>query len=66
MRWHYAVGVTAKGAAVVCSWKDDPAGQGYRFSVYPSLEQAAADDRVSYAAGKALEALGVPVEELDI
>jgi hypothetical protein len=34
--------------------------------VFPSLETAAADKDINYAARKAIEAIGVPVEELDI
>ncbi len=63
----YAVAVTAKGAAVVYRWSEDREHRwGQKFLVYSSLEAAAADDDVNYAARKAIEAIGVPVEELDI
>jgi hypothetical protein len=38
----------------------------WRLEVCPSLESAAADMRVNYAATTAIAELGVPVEELDI
>jgi hypothetical protein len=64
---HFAVAVTAKGAVVVYSWHAEREGNwAYRFNVYYSLENAAADERVNYAARKTIQELGVRVEELDI
>ena len=65
--YSYAVAVTAKGAAVVYRWESDAEGtRGYRLLTFPSLEQAASNKGVNYAVRKAIEAIGVPVEEMDI
>ena len=65
--YYDAIALTAKGAAVLYSWSADRGGQSFRtFTVYPSLEAAAADTRSNYAVLKAIEERGVPVEELDI
>jgi len=34
--------------------------------VFPSLEQAAANDHCNWAARQAIDSIGVPIEELDI
>lgn len=63
----YTVALTPKGSAVFHCWTDD--GEhflGKHFLTFPSLHDAAADDRVKWAAIKAIEQIGVPVEELDI
>jgi len=66
-KYCYAVAVTAKNACVVYRWEEDQQGRGgYRFLTFPSLEAAAANDDVNYAAREAIEKMGVPVEELDI
>ncbi|HME59185.1 MAG TPA: hypothetical protein VKF63_12660 [Terracidiphilus sp.] len=65
-RWSYSVAITAKGAAVVYWVEEEADTRGQYFRIYPSLEFAAADPRVNWAARIAIEALGVPVEELDI
>ena len=63
----YAVAMTAKGAFVIIRWTADPEGEcPKRFRVYESLELAAHDDEVSWAALKTNDELGVQVEELDI
>jgi hypothetical protein len=63
----YAVAITAKNAAVIYHWTED--GEhffGKHFRVFPSLKDAAADKHVRWAAIKAIETIGVPVDELDI
>lgn len=67
-RHYYAVALTAKGAAVFYTWDDGPGGDSNRrFEVFSSLHAAAATQiRLNWAALKAMEKLGVPVEELDI
>jgi hypothetical protein len=65
--YYSAVALTAKGAAVFYTWEEDHEGRGcYGFTVFPSLEDAAGEQRVKWAAIQAMEVLGVPVEELDI
>jgi hypothetical protein len=64
--WSYSVAITAKGSAVVYWTEEDREGRAQFFSVYPSLESAAAESNVNWAARRAIEILGVPVEELDI
>jgi hypothetical protein len=66
IRWSYSVAVTAKGAAVFYWVEEDEEGRAQHFRVFSSLEVAAADSDVNWAARKAIEVLGVPVEELDI
>ena len=73
----YAVAYTAKGSVVVYWWRIelgfDP-GTGdtyerdfqYRFRVFSSFDEAAADEQVGSAARDAIRKRGVPVEELDI
>jgi hypothetical protein len=64
---YYAVALTAKGAVVVRRWSTNSESRwDDKFLVFPSLETAAADKDINYAARKAIEAIGVPVEELDI
>ena len=64
---HYAVAVTPKNAAVFYYWtEDDEHFYGRHFKVFPSLMDAAADRELRWAAIKAIETVGVPVEELDI
>jgi|ERR1039457_6587576 hypothetical protein len=65
-QWSYSVAITAKGAVVVYWVEEDSETIAQRFKVYPSLEVAAADSEVNWAARKAIEEMGVPVEELDI
>ena len=63
----YAVAVTAKNAVVMYYWTED--GEhfyGRHFKVFPSFTEAAADNDVKWAAIKAVQKIGVPVEELDI
>ena len=63
----YAVALTPKNAAVLYYWTED--GDhffGKRLRVFPSLHDAAADPSVQWAALKAIEQIGVTVEELDI
>jgi hypothetical protein len=65
----YAVASTARGNFVFFSWHEyyeERGEHGHTFEVYPSLEAAAAVQRVNGAATKAIEAIGIPVEELDI
>jgi hypothetical protein len=63
----YIVAVTAKGSVVICSWTEGPDSITWkRFKSFSSFEAAAADTLVNYAARKALEMVGVPIEELDI
>ncbi|WP_321472157.1 hypothetical protein [uncultured Paludibaculum sp.] len=63
----YAVAITAKGAAVVYSWKEDEESTwGNSLRVFNSLEHAAADVEVNFAARQAIKELGVRIEELDI
>ena len=63
----YAVAVTAKGAAVICSWFDGFTGTASRnFHVFDSLQEAAAVRGMDYAAVRASAKAGVPIEELDI
>jgi len=66
--YNYAVATTARGNAAFFSWLEDQNGESwsFKFVVYPSLERAAADERLNFAARKAIEKIGVPVEELDI
>jgi hypothetical protein len=67
MAYFYAVAITPKNAAVVYHWRDD--GEhffGKKLDIYPSLHDAAADSDVKWVAIKAIEQIGVPVEELDI
>jgi hypothetical protein len=62
-----AVAVTAKGSAVFYTWAEGgEAKVDVKFTVYSSLEEAAASWFVHHAALRAIEKLGVPVEELDI
>lgn len=64
---YYAVAMTAKGAFVIIHWTADREGESFkRFRVYQSLEVAAHDAEVCWAAIKANDELGVAVEELDI
>lgn len=68
-RTSFLVAETAKGNVVIHSYKEDQdARWEYKFDVYPSLADAvyAQDGKVNYAARKALEKRGIPVEELDI
>jgi hypothetical protein len=66
-RYNYAVAVTAKGGAAILRWEDYPEGIGqYRFLVFPSLAAAAANSDINWPVRKAIEEIGVPVEELDI
>jgi hypothetical protein len=63
----FAVARTAKGAFVIYSWYEDMDGESPReFTVFQSLAEAAATSSHNYAAVKAIEILGVPIEELDI
>ncbi len=65
----YAVGVTAKGSAVVYCWQQWELSQKKfyeRFYIYPDLEVAASDNEVNAAVREAIVRRGVPVEELDI
>lgn len=63
----YAVAVTAKGNAVFFTGSREEYGYDFdRFTVCGSLEQAAASRRLNYAARKAIDSIGVPIEELDI
>jgi hypothetical protein len=64
----YCVAITPKGSAVVFSWSEHTqfGGSSHRFVVYPSLADAAADPHANYAARRAIAAIGVPVEVLDI
>jgi len=63
----YSVAMTAKGNAVFLRWKSDHEGRwGDIFCHYASLAEAAADPEVNYAARRASDEIGVPVEELDI
>ena len=65
--YNFAVAQTAKGSFVIYSWTEDEGDpHDYILSVHPSLEAAASDQRTNFAARKAIEAIGVPVEELDI
>ena len=66
MRWSYSVAITAKGAAVVYWMQEEEDHRAQHFKVFPSLEVAVADSGVNWAVRKAIEVLGVPVEELDI
>ena len=66
MRWSYSVAITAKGAAVIYWMQEEEDSRAQHFKVFPSLEVAVADSDVNWAARKAIEVLGVPVEELDI
>jgi len=62
-----AVALTPKGAAVFYSWTADREGMwGFRFDVFPSLEEAARHNRLDWAARQTIRKIGVPVEELDI
>jgi hypothetical protein len=71
-----AVAITAKGSVVVYTWQhredyDPDAGEfestfGYKFLVFPSLQEAALHRDVNYAIRAAVKKRGVPVEELDI
>jgi predicted TIM-barrel fold metal-dependent hydrolase len=61
-----AVAISAKGAAVFYWWEEDEHGRAYQFKIFPSLESAAADSDVNWAACRVIRELGVPVEELDI
>ncbi len=63
----YAVAITAKNAAVIYYWTEDAEHFfGKHFRVFPSLKDAAANLDVKWAAIKAIETIGVPVDELDI
>jgi hypothetical protein len=65
----HSVAITAKGNIVVYSWKideTDDSHYGFRFHVYKTFEEAAHNDDDSWAAREAFEAVGVPVQELDI
>ena len=66
---YYAVAITAKGNAVFLTWTyherfDHQTAR--KFHVYPSLVQAAANPNLNLAARGAIDAIGVPIEELDI
>jgi len=63
----YSVAITPKNAAVFYYWTDD--GEhfyGKHLLICSSLHNAAADERVKWAALKSIEQIGVPIEELDI
>jgi hypothetical protein len=67
----YCVAVAAKGSVVVYMWETRESGgelytQKKRFLVFPSFEEAARNNEVNYAIRRAVQARGVPVEELDI
>jgi len=62
-----AVAVTPRGSAVLHRWTSGSEGCcNYKFFVFESLEQAARDEWVGWAARAAIREIGVPVEELDI
>ena len=65
-QWSYSVAITARGSAVIYWVEEDAHSRAQHFRVYSSLELAAADSDVNWAARKAIETLGVPVEELNI
>ena len=65
-RWSYSVAITAKGAAVFFWVEEDRDTLAEHFKVFPSLESAAADHQLDWTARKAIQMLGVPVDELDI
>lgn len=63
----YCVATTPKDAAVFYYWSED--GEhfyGKHFAVFSSLRAAAADSNLRWVTAKAIEQIGVPVEELDI
>jgi len=64
--WACSVAIMPRGAAVFHQIEVDPGGQRETFRVFPSLEAAAADVDVNWAALRAIREIGVPVEELDI
>jgi hypothetical protein len=61
------VAITPKGSAVFYYWTDDGVQfLGKHLIVFSSLHAAAGDGRVRWAALKAIEVIGVPIDELDI
>ena len=65
----FAVAVTARNNIVIYHWRIDAesgADYAHRLSVYSTFEEAAADQSVNWAACRAMEKFGVPIEELDI
>jgi len=65
----YSVAITAKGNVVVYSWSIDQADEfsyDFRFHIHKTFEEAAHHGDDSWAARQAYEAVGVPVQELDI
>jgi hypothetical protein len=63
----FAVASTAKGAFLFYWWTDYPDSQSFKtYKIFKSLEEAAADRYLNWAARQAIEAQGVPVLELDI
>ena len=66
-RHYYTVAITPKNKVVFYRWtEDDEHNYGRHLDVYDSLHDAAANREVKYAAIKAIEEIGVPVEEMDI
>jgi hypothetical protein len=69
--FRYALALTAKGNVVIYSWEEDIREgcwyySDYRFRIFSSLEDAAADEDANSVARRAIKELGVSVEELDI
>jgi len=66
--WNCAVAITAKGNAVFFSWEETPGGDSekFEFKYFDSLERAAREPSLNKVARRAIETLGVPIEELDI
>jgi hypothetical protein len=64
--WRCSVAITVKGNAVFYQIEEEQDGRRETFRVFPTLEAAAADKHVHWAALRAVRAIGVPVEELDI
>lgn len=69
---NWTVALTAKGAIVILCWREgtNKFGDNWqswkRFRVYESFEDAAADSQDNWAARRARDKIGIPVEELDI
>jgi hypothetical protein len=63
----YTVAITPKNRAVFFHWTEDREHlYGRHLVVYDSLHDAAANPELKWAAIKAIEEIGVPVEEMDI
>lgn len=68
IEYYYALALTARGSVVVYSWRSysENPKDAERFRVFSSLEEAAAVLDLNSTVRRAMETVGILVEELDI